>query len=45
MADKVVNLFDKCAAECVHLYPEVEVHLFFLLRDNKMYTPSTIANL
>ena len=30
MTDKGFNLFDECAARCVNLFPQEEVHLSFL---------------
>ena len=30
ISDKGLNLFDECAAECVHLCPQEEECLFFL---------------
>ena len=41
MSDKGLNIFDECAAECVHLASgRIVPHL----PENKMYTPDTIAN-
>ena len=44
MSDKGLNLFDECAAECVHLLPQEEQCLFNSKMYNKMDTPGTIAN-
>ena len=43
MADKGLNFFDKCAAECVHLCPQEEECTFSWV-NSKMYTPGTLAN-
>ena len=39
-----LNLFDDCAAECVHLCPQEEECTFSSWGDSKMKTPGTIAN-
>ena len=44
MAEKTLDIFEKCTAECVHLCPPEEEHIFFSWGDSKMCTPSTIAN-
>ena len=44
MSDKGLNIFDKCAAECVHLCPQ-EGCVSSSWGDNEMYTPGTIVNL
>ena len=44
MAGKGLNLFDECAAECVHLCPQEEEWTSSSLGDSKMNTPGTIAN-
>ena len=41
MSDKGLNIFDVCAAECVHL---PSGRIVSHLPENKMYTPDTIAN-
>ena len=45
MEDKDLNLFDKCAAECVCLFPQEEKCSSFSWGDSEMYTAGTIANL
>ena len=45
MAEKGPNLFDECAAECVHMCPQKEECTSSSLGDSKMCTPGTIANL
>ena len=45
MSDKGLKLFDKCAAEFVYTpVPSGGIVYLFFWGDNKMYTPSTIAN-
>ena len=44
MTDKGFNLFDECAARCVHLFPQEEECTSPSWGDNKMYTSSCIAN-
>ena len=44
-ADKGLNLFDECAAECVHLCLQEEEWTSFSWEESKKYTPGTIANL
>ena len=44
MKDKGFNLFDKCAAWCVHQFPQEEECTSSSWRDSKMYTSSSIAN-
>ena len=44
MADKGLNLFDECTAECVHLYAQEEECTSSSWRDSKIYAPGTIAN-
>ena len=44
MTDKGLNLFDDCAAECVHLCPQEEQRTSSSWGHNKMYTPGTMAN-
>ena len=44
MTDKGFNLFDECAAICVHLSPQEEECTSSLWGDSKMYTPGSIAN-
>ena len=45
VSDKSLNLFDECAAECVHLCPQKEECTSSSCGDSKMYTPGTIVNL
>ena len=44
MSDKGLNLFDECAAECVHLCPQEELCTSSSWGDNKMYTHGAIVN-
>ena len=44
MADKGLNLFDECAAECVDLCPKEEERTSSSCEDGKICTPGTIAN-
>ena len=44
MTDKGFNLFDECAARCVHLFPQEEECTSCSWGDSKMYTSSSIAN-
>ena len=44
MADKGWNVFDECAAECVHLCPQEEEWTSSYWEDSKMCTPGTISN-
>ena len=44
MADKGLNLFDECAAECVCLCPQEEERTISSWGDSKIYTPGTIEN-
>ena len=44
MAEKGLNLFDECAAECVHMCPQKEECCTSSWGDSKMYTPDNIAN-
>ena len=44
VAEKGLNLFDECAAEYVHLYPQEEEWTSSSWGDSKMYTPGTVAN-
>ena len=44
MTDKGFNLFDECAARCVHLFPQEEECTSSSWGDSKMYTSSSIAN-
>ena len=44
MADEGLNLFNECAAECVHLCPQEKECASSSWGDSKMYTPGTIAN-
>ena len=43
MADKGFNRFDKCAARCVHLFPQEE-ECCSSWGDSKMYTSGSITN-
>ena len=44
MTDKGFNLFDECAARCVHLFLQGEGCASFSWGDSKMYTSGRIAN-
>ena len=44
VADKGLNLFDECAAECVHLCHQEEECTSSALGDSEMYIAGTIAN-
>ena len=44
MTDKGFNLFDECAARCVHLFLQGEGCASFSWWDTKMYTSGRIAN-
>ena len=44
MTDNGFNLFDECAARCVHLFPQEEECTSSSWGDSKMYTSSSIAN-
>ena len=44
MADKGLNLFHECAAECVHLCHQEEECTSSALGDSEMYIAGTIAN-
>ena len=44
MADKRFNLFDECAARCVHLFPQEEECTSSSWRNSKMYTFGSAAN-
>ena len=44
MTGKGFNLFDECAAKCVHLVPEEEECSSSSLANSKMYTSRSIAN-
>ena len=44
MIDKRFNLFDECAARCVHLFPQEEECTSSSWGDSTMYTPDSIAN-
>ena len=44
MKDKGFNLFDECAARCVHLFPQEEEFTSFSWGVSKMYTFFSIAN-
>ena len=39
-----LNLFDECAARCVHLFTQEEECTSFSCRDSKMYTCDSISN-
>ena len=40
----LINLFDECTAEFVHLFPQEEDCTSYFREDSKMYTTCTIAN-
>ena len=44
MTDRGFNLFDECAARCVHLRPKEEECTSSSWGDSKMYTSGRIAN-
>ena len=44
MKNKGFNLFDECAARCLHLPFKKEECTSFSLGDNKMYTTGSIAS-
>ena len=44
MADKGLNIFDECAADCVHLCPQEKECTSSFWGDSEMYTPGTITN-
>ena len=44
MTDKGFNIFDECAARCVHLFPQEEECTSSSWEDSKMYTSDSIAN-
>ena len=44
MTDRGFNLFDECAARCVHLHPKEEEYTSSSWGDSKMYTSGSIAN-
>ena len=44
MTDKGFNLFDECAASCVHLFPQKEECTSFSWGDSKMYISGSIEN-
>ena len=44
MTEKEFNLFDECAARCVHPFPQEEECISSSWEDSKMYTSGTIAN-
>ena len=44
MTEKGFNLFDECAARCVHLFPQEEECTSSSWGDSKMYTSGSIAN-
>ena len=44
MADKELNLFDECAARCVHLHPQEEDCTSSSWEDSKIYTSGSIEN-
>ena len=44
MAERGLNLFYECAADCVHLRPQEEECTSSFWRYSKLYTPGTIAN-
>ena len=44
MTDKGFNLFDECAARCIHLFPQEEKCTSSSWGDSKMYTFGSIKN-
>ena len=44
MTNKWFNLFDECAAKCVHLFPRKEECTSCSWGDSKMHTSSSIVN-
>ena len=44
MTDEGFNLFNECAARCVHLFLQEEECTSSSWGDSKMYTSSSIAN-
>ena len=44
MTHKGFNIFDECAARCVHLFPQEEECTSSSWEDSKMYTSDSIAN-
>ena len=44
MTDKSFNIFDGCAAKCIHLLPQEEECTSSSWGDSKMYTSGSIAN-
>ena len=44
MTDKRFNIFDGCAAKCIHLFPQEEECTSSSWGDSKMYTSGSIAN-
>ena len=44
VTDKALNLFDDCAADCVHLCPHAEEFTSSSWGHSKMHTPGTIAS-
>ena len=44
MTDRGFNLFDECAARCVHLRPKEEEYTSSSWGDSKMYTSGSIEN-
>ena len=44
MTDRGFNLFDECAARCVHLRPKEDEYTSSSWGDSKMYTSGSIAN-
>ena len=44
MTDKGFNLFDECAAKCVHLLPQEEECTSSYREDSKLYTSDSIEN-
>ena len=44
MTDKGFNLFDECAARCIHLFPQEEKCTSSSWGDSKMYTSGSIKN-
>ena len=44
MTDKGFNIFDECAARCIHLFPQEEKCTSSSWGDSKMYTSGSIKN-
>ena len=44
MTDKVFDIFDECAARCLHLFPKEEECTSSFWGESKMYTSRSITN-